>query len=357
MSMRAAGHRLKSFAAIAGLIGMSLAVGACTTSGAGLGSDITGSTRSALRGDLDQPMPATVSPGINGPYTPASDIGAGQSLTSRDPLVGEAVTTGTLPPVSSPAVTSTQTMTAQQSVATLQTASAPAAGSANVFYHTIESGESLYAIARRYSVTTQAIIEANGLESPDRIFVGQRLAIPGRPDLVAVSAPQQPAAPAQTLSASTAAPAVVTTASTAPAATIQPASLQQISATPDTTGAEKFRWPAQGRLIADFRASRGTGINIELPEGSPIHAVENGSVIYVGDTVEGYGNLVLIRHADGYVSAYAHLKEISVTRGQVVSRGDIIGTAGMTGSVTRPQLHFELRQGATPIDPLPLLAG
>ncbi|MEX1179514.1 MAG: M23 family metallopeptidase [Cucumibacter sp.] len=339
MRKRVADPRLRTIAAILGLIGVGTAVSACSTAGLGLGGDVTGSTRPALRADLDQPLPATISP-----YTPASEVGPGQPSDSQDPMLGQGVATGALPPVSSPVVTSTQTMTAQSSVATLEAPIAPTAAPVNVFYHTIESGESLYAIARRYSVTTQAIVEANQLGSPDRIFVGQRIAIPGRPDLVAVS----PTA--------TVAPAVTTTATALPVPTAAPAIVQAIPATPAATGAGNFRWPAQGRLIADFRASRGTGINIELPEGTAIHAVENGTVIYVGDTVEGYGNLVLIRHANGYVSAYAHLKGISVTKNQLVSRGDVIGTAGMTGSVTRPQLHFELRQGATPIDPVPLLA-
>ncbi|MDP2338935.1 MAG: peptidoglycan DD-metalloendopeptidase family protein, partial [Bacteroidota bacterium] len=107
-----------------------------------------------------------------------------------------------------------------------------------------------------------------------------------------------------------------------------------------------------GRVITDFANSKGTGINIEAPEGAAIRAAENGQVIYVGSGVEGYGNLVLIRHPNGYVSAYAHLKEMSVQKGDVVNRGDSIGAAGMTGSVSRPQLHFELRKGATPVDPV-----
>jgi murein DD-endopeptidase MepM/ murein hydrolase activator NlpD len=123
------------------------------------------------------------------------------------------------------------------------------------------------------------------------------------------------------------------------------------------SGAAKFRWPTSGKVIVDFASSKGTGINIEVPEGAAVRAAENGTVIYVGSGVEGYGNLVLIRHANGYVSAYAHLKSMSVNKGDVVNRGDNIGQAGMTGSVNRPQLHFELRKGATPVDPLPLLAG
>jgi murein DD-endopeptidase MepM/ murein hydrolase activator NlpD len=123
------------------------------------------------------------------------------------------------------------------------------------------------------------------------------------------------------------------------------------------SGADKFRWPVSGKVITDFSSSRGTGINIAAPEGAPIKAAENGTVIYVGSGVEGYGNLVLIRHANGYVSAYAYLKDMSVQKGQTVGRGDVIGSAGTTGAAQTPQLHFELRKGATPVDPVPLLAG
>jgi murein DD-endopeptidase MepM/ murein hydrolase activator NlpD len=132
--------------------------------------------------------------------------------------------------------------------------------------------------------------------------------------------------------------------------------LVQPKSEPKLSGADKFRWPVSGRVITDFGNSKGTGINIEAPEGASIRAAENGQVIYVGSGVEGYGNLILIRHPNGYVSAYAHLKEMSVGKGDVVNRGDNIGSAGMTGGVSRPQLHFELRKGATPVDPVPLLA-
>ena len=123
------------------------------------------------------------------------------------------------------------------------------------------------------------------------------------------------------------------------------------------SGNDKFSWPVSGRVLTDFASSKGTGINIEASEGSSVGAAENGTVIYVGSGVEGYGNLILIRHPNGYVSAYAHLKSMSVAKGAVVNPGDTIGAAGMSGSVSKPQLHFELRKGATPVDPMPLLAG
>jgi len=256
-----------------------------------------------------------------------------------------------------------------------------AAANTNAYTHTIAAGESLYTIARKYDVTTQAIVHANGLSSPDKIVVGQKVVIPGRSDLVntasvqvASAAPQAavPSLPAdRPANLATGANVLQTAATPAPAATTPAAASAPVQAAPAAaptqvasvpaaeptpSGNDKFRWPVSGRIITDFAASRGTGINIDVPEGSTVKAAENGTVIYVGSGVEGYGNLVLVRHPNGYVSAYAHLKDMSVSKGAVVNRGDSLGTVGQTGSVSRPQLHFELRKGATPVDPVPLLA-
>jgi murein DD-endopeptidase MepM/ murein hydrolase activator NlpD len=119
-----------------------------------------------------------------------------------------------------------------------------------------------------------------------------------------------------------------------------------------------FRWPARGRVIAGFGANGGNeGINIAVPEGTPVKAAEAGTVTYAGSEVKGYGNLVLIRHENGFVSAYAHNGSLSVKRGEQVKRGQVIATSGQTGNVTSPQLHFEIRKGATPVDPMKHLGG
>ena len=94
-----------------------------------------------------------------------------------------------------------------------------------------------------------------------------------------------------------------------------------------------------------------------MPEGTPVKAAEDGTVAYSGNELKGYGNLVLIHHATGYVSAYAHASELLVKRGDTVKRGQIIGRSGQTGNVTSPQLHFEIRKGSTPVDPTQYLAG
>jgi len=390
-------------------------------------STVTGSVAQSGAPSFNQPMPASLGApqsmqvaatqylppatvggggGWGGNTLPPAPVGNGfaQSNGMTSPIgtgaVAPVVQTQSLPPLnSSPSMGATQAMPAQQTLAPLPATppavamGAPAnaalpvnsnvpvqaAANTNGYAHTIANGESLHTIARRYDVTVQAIVLANGLSSPDKIVVGQKITIPGRGDLntavpttqVASIAPTAtgtvlPAARPTNLAAPvTAAPAQTNLAATTPApapvaetpAPVQTASISPAaSAEPAMSGSDKFRWPASGRVITDFAASRGTGINIDVPEGSPVKAAENGTVIYVGSGVEGYGNLILIRHPNGYVSAYAHLKNMSVDKGAVVNRGDSIGSVGQTGSVSKPQLHFELRKGATPVDPVPLLA-
>ena len=122
-----------------------------------------------------------------------------------------------------------------------------------------------------------------------------------------------------------------------------------------------FRWPVRGRIIAGFgpkpNGLQNDGINLAVPEGTPIKAAEDGVVAYAGNELKGYGNLVLVRHANGFVTAYAHASEILVKRGDTVKRGQVIAKSGQTGNVTSPQLHFEIRKGSTPVDPAQYLNG
>jgi murein DD-endopeptidase MepM/ murein hydrolase activator NlpD len=191
-------------------------------------------------------------------------------------------------------------------------------------------------------------------------------ATPARPAPRVVVASAEP----QSLKAVAPAPAPVPAAqpSRAAAPTQAPAPQPQVAAAPasapaaepEQTGAlgTDFRWPARGRVIAGFGANGGNeGINIALPEGTPVKATEAGTVTYAGSEVKGYGNLVLIRHDNGYVSAYAHNGALSVKRGERVKRGQVIATSGQTGNVTSPQLHFELRKGQAPVDPTTYLSG
>jgi murein DD-endopeptidase MepM/ murein hydrolase activator NlpD len=124
----------------------------------------------------------------------------------------------------------------------------------------------------------------------------------------------------------------------------------------DATPSESFRWPAKGRVISGYGTSGNEGINIAVPEGTPVKAAEEGTVAYAGSDVKGYGKLVLVRHANGFVSAYAHNGEIDVKPGEKVKRGQTIAKSGASGNVTSPQLHFEIRKGGSPVDPMSQLA-
>jgi murein DD-endopeptidase MepM/ murein hydrolase activator NlpD len=393
MSNRVTGKALRA-AALIGIVAGAATLSGCSALGSRMFADktVTGSTAVSAEGGSMQPMPNALMPSSTrvaaGPFIPPSDIGGaggGFPTVASLPQGGQAqmgsIQSEDLPVLTSSVSGNSNQMSAQPSPAAVQVASKPAAlGNttpspslvsipANAYVHVIESGESLYTIARRYDVTAQAIVQANGFSSPDKIYVGQKIVIPGRPDLLASKGPAKPVTGDDTSAAPNVQVASVEPNASTPIAspeliqtetpvTQQAAAkpLQQPAVEPSLSGAEKFRWPVSGRVITDFANSKGTGINIEAPEGAAIRAAENGQVIYVGNGVEGYGNLILVRHPNGFVSAYAHLKDTKVTKGDVVNRGDQIGTAGMTGSVSRPQLHFELRKGATPVDPVPLLA-
>jgi len=120
-----------------------------------------------------------------------------------------------------------------------------------------------------------------------------------------------------------------------------------------------FHWPASGKILVRFGAQRGGdkahGIAIAVPENTPIRCADDGVVIYAGNGLKTFGNLVLVRHANTYVTTYAHAKELNVERGDQVKRGDVLGSSGRTGDVSTPQVYFEIRKDSTPVDPLRLL--
>ena len=122
--------------------------------------------------------------------------------------------------------------------------------------------------------------------------------------------------------------------------------------------AGSFEWPVEGKILetygADKDGQRNDGINIAADTGTPIHAAANGTVTYASN-LKGYGNLVLIKHSNGYITAYAHAEKLLVSAGDRVGRGDVIGYAGKSGGVGTPQLHFEIRKGTKPVDPRPLM--
>jgi murein DD-endopeptidase MepM/ murein hydrolase activator NlpD len=235
-------------------------------------------------------------------------------------------------------------------------ASAPPAAGANV--HVVAPGETLISLARRYHKSLKQIAAANNIAPHTMVKIGDRIVIPGK------LAPARSAAPAVAIAAPRVAPApapapkVATTEAT-PAARVATAGPQ---ATADagtgataSAGAPAFRWPLRGRVIAGFgpktNGQQNDGIDLSVPEGTAVHAAEDGVVAYAGNELKGYGNLILIRHANGFVTAYAHASEIMVKRNDTVRRGQVIAKSGQTGTVTSPQLHFEIRKGSSPVDP------
>ena len=128
-----------------------------------------------------------------------------------------------------------------------------------------------------------------------------------------------------------------------------------------TSALPSFRWPVRGKVITSYGAKTNgksnDGINVAVPEGTPVKAAEDGVVAYSGNELKGYGNLILVRHSNGYVTAYAHASELLVKRGDTIKRGQIIAKSGQSGEVGSPQLHFEIRKGSSPVDPLQFLNG
>lgn len=242
--------------------------------------------------------------------------------------------------------------------------------------HVVAHGEYLSGIAERYHVSTTQLAAANGLRDPSHIMAGQRLTIPGDSAGASPSRPASATPPARSKPTPTpVVPAVpkprdVQLASVEPSHTPAPAqpARKAVSAeaahrgahgTPPARTGRDFLWPANGKVVAAFgQADNGRinhGINIAAPKGAPVRAAENGIVAYADDEVKGYGQMILIRHADDYITAYAHNAQLLVEVGDTVKRGDIIARVGTSGSVKDPQLHFELRRERKPLDPIAYL--
>ncbi len=273
--------------------------------------------------------------------------------------------------------------------------SAPPAGEPSDWTgtHTVSPRNSLYAIAREHNVRVGELQRVNGITDPTKLRAGTVLKVPGQPGagpstpepttvaapplIPPLDTPKRGDRPNGLRDTAEARGGETQVAGLAPKfkvlnnssqsvtpRTVQPTTISvPKTATPtapeDKSPSGKFRWPAKGRIIARFGPrrdnTRNDGINILVPQGSDVHAAEDGTVAYAGDELKGYGNLVLIRHTGNWVSAYAHNETLLVKRGDKVQRGQPIAKAGKTGAVDQPQVHFELRQGSKPIDPMPHL--
>ncbi len=257
----------------------------------------------------------------------------------------------------------------------------------------VQKGDTPHSIADKLGVSETALIARNKIRA-DSLKIGQVLIVPAK-GAQAVAAKDTRPKPSDT---EPQVHMVKTTTITAPGASAQGTSLAEeeaqgggadgkskpatkpkasagaVAASPEVTGergtrvasndrlptpepmsGNSFRWPVRGRIISEFGAKpdggHNDGIDLAVPQGTSVMAAENGVVAYAGNELKGYGNLVLIRHANNWVSAYAHNEEILVKRGDKVRRGQIIAKAGASGSVSQPQVHFELRKGSRPVDP------
>jgi murein DD-endopeptidase MepM/ murein hydrolase activator NlpD len=234
--------------------------------------------------------------------------------------------------------------------------------------YVVGPGDTIYGIARRFGVSADSLLSANGLSRRRAsIHTGEKLVLPsgfrdhgppperprletapppttsGRPQETPPSGPQPYTPPARPSTPPANAPAVLPTAPTAPS----DAQITQL-------GRGRFVWPLSGEIVSDFGpksvGQRNDGINIRASLGDPVRAAAAGDVVYAGDQVPGFGNLVLIKHADGWVTAYAHLARVDVKMQQKVAQGQQIGLAGQTGGLSEPQLHFEVRYAPSPLE-------
>ncbi|MGE0339309.1 MAG: peptidoglycan DD-metalloendopeptidase family protein [Xanthobacteraceae bacterium] len=238
--------------------------------------------------------------------------------------------------------------------------------------HTATAGETIFSLSRKYKVSPQAIAKANNLTLATQLRIGQQVRIPGVAPVAATppaAAPQQPKVQPQR--------AVQTVPQTPPQQTahnenvpapesvgvVRPNVAPAVNDAPQRTpnAGPAFHWPVRGRILSAYgrkpNGQQNDGINVSVPEGTAIRAAEDGVVAYAGNELKGFGNLVLIRHADNWVTAYAHLGAIDVKKDQKIKRGEVIAKAGQTGGVTSPQLHFEIRKGSNPVDPEKHLSG
>jgi murein DD-endopeptidase MepM/ murein hydrolase activator NlpD len=214
--------------------------------------------------------------------------------------------------------------------------------------HLVQQGDTLYNISKRYGLSVAELARINGIAQPYTISLNQRLVVPGRAAPQPVQQPVVAAAPRPVDREALSAKVVRETMRPEPA--------------PSLGTGSPFAWPVRGPVLQDFGdeqsgGTRSDGINIAAPIGAPVRASADGEVVYRGDELDGYGNLLLVKHEDGWVSAYAHTDAILVRKGDYVRQGQVIAKVGRSGNVDRPQLHFQLRKNLQPQDPIVAMQG
>lgn len=233
----------------------------------------------------------------------------------------------------------------------------------------VRKGDTVYGISRRHGVSTRALVNVNRLRPPYRLAIGQKIVVPRArvytvrkgdtgygisrrfgvdvSELMRLNRLRKPyrLKPGQKLRL--------------PPSTRAPVTEQRVAgaASERTPAARRgFMWPVRGRIVSSFGPKKGglhnDGINIRVVRQEPVRAADNGVVVYTGRELKSFGNLLLLRHAGGWITAYGHNDTLLVAKGDTVKRGQIVARAGSTGSVRTPQLHFEIRKGTQAVDPL-----
>ena len=209
----------------------------------------------------------------------------------------------------------------------------------------VGQGDTVYNISRRFGVSREALAEANGIDDMSQVKLGQKLIIPGKERKGRVKKPVKVVSLEKRSGLKTPA---------------RPMSRLQSAQKSVAPSGNRFIWPARGTILSGFGRQKSgiinDGVNLALPRGTAVKAADDGVVAYAGNELKGYGNLVLVRHANNWVTAYAHNSKLMVKRGQKVRRGQVIAKSGKSGSVMQPQLHFELRKGSKPVNPQKYIA-
>ena len=221
-------------------------------------------------------------------------------------------------------------------------------------YYTVQRGDTLYSIALEHGADYREVADWNGLDDPTRIYVGQQLRVtepPSRAGVQVGAVRSQSRIEARPLGGGPARTEAAAAARPKP----EPSAAPEAAARPGVAASD-FIWPAKGKVIAGFAQPRSKGIDIDGKPGDPIVAAAGGRVTYTGSGIPGLGKLVVIKHDNGFITVYAHNRDILVKEQQAVARGQKIAELGATDS-DRPKLHFQIRRGASPVDPMRYLPG
>ena len=214
--------------------------------------------------------------------------------------------------------------------------------------HIVSPGDSVYVISQRYAVGQYQLAQLNNLKPPFELKNGQTLQLPNSRDFSVLDVGLPDGVSGTNIAQPT------------PTKTSVPAAQRKRFVAPSLAGSSGFTWPVRGEIIAEFgpsqRGVHNDGVNIAASEGASVGAAAKGRVAYVGTNIKSFGKLVLVKHDGGIITAYAHLGDISVTEGDIVTAGQSIGTIGRSGRVDSPQLHFEIRKSRQPIDPRSLIS-